>query len=419
MKEIIALMPVYTKNDTRKRVAAYVRVSMDSESMLHSAEAQASYYIKIIQNNPNWEYAGIYADRGISGTKIGKREAFQELMDECEKGGIDIILCKSISRFARNTVDLLQSVRYLKELGVEVCFEREQLSTFSKEGELMLTILASFSQEESRSISENVKWGMRRKYVSGDATPWNKHVFGYRFDDTLKRYIPIPDEADAVREIFSMYLNGKSFRQIADNMNKKGIKTTNGCYFDKGTIGRIIGNEIYTGNILWQKKFVENHLTKIKKQNTGELPMYVYHNCHEAVIEYDAFEKAKEIREERRQKYYRHIFGYRYDYETNQYFIIPEEAETIKFIFKMYLDKHNYAEIAKEVNAMKIRTVRGNCFTRYSIGIIIRNDFYGISITDKNAVSPLPCHKAILDSEIFTQVLAERERRKNLQWKQF
>ncbi len=419
MKEIIAFHPINTRINKRKRVAAYARVSVDSDPMLHSVDAQVSYYSKLIQKNLDWEFAGIYADRGISGTRIKKREAFQELMTECEKGQVDIILCKSISRFARNTVDLLESVRRLKEIGVEVRFEREHISTFSKEGEFMLTILASFAQEESRSISENVKWGMRRQYASGEASSWNKHVYGYRYDDMMNQYILIPNEAKEVREIFRLYLSGESFHQIANDMNNRGIKTTNGCSFDKGTIGRIIGNEIYTGDILWQKKYIVSHLTKIKKLNRGELPKYLYHNCHEAIIDHKTFEKAQEIRKERMKRYCRHIFGYKYDFELNQYFIISEEAEAIQLIFRMYLDGYNYAEIAKEMTSLGIRTVRGNCFTRYSIGDVVRNDFYGNSVTNEMIDNGKACHEAILDSETFAQVLAERERRKVLQWKQF
>ncbi len=239
MKKIIPLHPVNTNDDSKKRVAAYARVSVDSDSMMHSVNAQISYYSNLIHNNPDWEYAGVYADCGITGTITRQRKAFQKLIYDCENERVDIILCKSISRFARNTLDLLVSVRHLKELGVEVRFEREQISTFSKEGEFMLSILASFAQEESRSVSENVKWGMRRKYYSGNAVPWNKHVYGYRFDDVLKQYVIIPHEADAVRKVFRLYLCGKSFRQIADIMNRKGVRTANGCNFDKGTIGRI------------------------------------------------------------------------------------------------------------------------------------------------------------------------------------
>lgn len=419
MKEIITLQSNIAKENKKMRVAAYARVSVNSEPMLHSIDAQISYYNNLIHNTPDWEYVGIYADIGISGTIINKREAFQELMKQCEKGNVDIILCKSISRFARNTVDLLESVRHMKEIGVEIRFEREHISTSSKNGEFLLTLLASFAQEESRSISENIKWGMRKKYISGNAISWNKHVYGYFFDDNQKQYIIIPNEAEVVRKIFDMYLSGKSFHQIADNMNKRGITTTNGCKFDKGTIGRIVGNEIYTGDILWQKKYVESHLTKKKKTNKGELPMYLYQNCHEPIIEREIFERAKEIRNDRRKNYYRHIFGYRYDSESNSYFIIPEEAEAIKFIFEKFLERYNYSEIAKIATAHGIRTVRNNYFTRYSIGKLIRNNFYGISVTNEMTDYKKSCHKAIIDKKTFSLVLTEQERRKNLQWKQF
>lgn len=419
MKEIITLQSNIAKENKKMRVAAYARVSVNSEPMLHSIDAQISYYNNLIHNTPDWEYVGIYADIGISGTIINKREAFQELMKQCEKGNVDIILCKSISRFARNTVDLLESVRHMKEIGVEIRFEREHISTSSKNGEFLLTLLASFAQEESRSISENIKWGMRKKYISGNAISWNKHVYGYLFDDNQKQYIIIPNEAEVVRKIFDMYLSGKSFHQIADNMNKRGITTTNGCKFDKGTIGRIVGNEIYTGDILWQKKYVESHLTRKKKTNKGELPMYLYQNCHEPIIEREIFERAKEIRNDRRKNYYRHIFGYRYDSESNSYFIIPEEAEAIKFIFEKFLERYNYSEIAKIATAHGIRTVRNNYFTRYSIGKLIRNKFYGISVTNEMTDDKKSCHKAIIDKKTFALVLTEQERRKNLQWKQF
>ena len=162
----------------RKKVAAYARVSMESERMHHSLSAQVSYYSKLIQKNPNWEYAGVYADYGISGTGIKKRQEFRRMLEDAEAGKIDIILTKSIQRFARNTVDLLQTVRHLKELGIEVWFEKENIHTMSGDGELMLTILASFAQEESRSISDNIKWRFRKKFEQG--IPHAKFfVYGY------------------------------------------------------------------------------------------------------------------------------------------------------------------------------------------------------------------------------------------------
>ena len=163
MKKISKIEPFQAKTPTLKRVAAYARVSMETERLEHSLSAQISYYSGLIQKTPGWQYAGVYADDGISGTGVAKRENFNRLLEDCEAGKIDIILVKSISRFARNTVDLLKTVRRLKELGISVRFEKEHIDSLSEDGELMLTLLASFAQEESRSISENVKWGTRKR----------------------------------------------------------------------------------------------------------------------------------------------------------------------------------------------------------------------------------------------------------------
>ena len=191
----------------KKKVAAYARVSMQSERMLHSLSAQVSYYSGLIQKNPDWEYAGVYADDFISGTNTVKRDEFKRMLADCEAGKIDIILTKSISRFARNTVDLLETVRRLKDLGVEVRFEKERIRSMDGDGELMLTILASFAQEESRSISDNVKWGIRKRMQNGIP---NGHfrIYGYRWEgDEL---VIVPEEAEIVKRIFQNFLDGKS-----------------------------------------------------------------------------------------------------------------------------------------------------------------------------------------------------------------
>ena len=168
MRRITKIEPTEPILPRRKRVAAYARVSMESDRLAHSLAAQISYYSDLIQKNPEWEYAGVYADSFVSGTETSKRQEFQRMLADCDAGEIDIILCKSISRFARNTVDLLETVRHLKDLGIEVRFEKENINSLSGDGELMLTILASFAQEESYSISENVKWGIRKRFEKGD-----------------------------------------------------------------------------------------------------------------------------------------------------------------------------------------------------------------------------------------------------------
>ena len=192
---------------TKKKVAAYARISMESERMNHSLSAQISYYSSLIQKNPDWQYAGVFADDGISGTGIAKRDEFKRMIEAADNGEIDIILTKSIQRFARNTVDLLETVRHLKDIGVEVRFEKEHINSMSGDGELMLTILASFAQEESRSLSENCKWGIRKRFEKGIP---NGHfrVYGYRWEgDEL---VIVPEEAEVVRRIFQNFLDGKS-----------------------------------------------------------------------------------------------------------------------------------------------------------------------------------------------------------------
>ena len=196
MAKIRKIEPVMPTLPTRKKVAAYARVSMETERLHHSLSAQVSYYSDLIQRNPEWEYAGVYADDGITGTKANSREEFQRMLEDCEAGKIDIILTKSISRFARNTVDLLETVRHLKELGVSVRFEKENIDSLSGDGEVMLTLLASFAQEEITSLSNNVKWGIRKRFEKGIPNFRNK-ILGYEWEDD--HLVVVPEEA-AIRD---------------------------------------------------------------------------------------------------------------------------------------------------------------------------------------------------------------------------
>ncbi len=293
MKKINKIEPDRHMLPTAKKVAAYARVSKETERLHHSLSAQVSYYSSLIQKHPGWEYVGVYADYGITGTKTDARDEFQRLIADCENGKIDIILTKSISRFARNTVDLLETVRYLKTLGIEIRFEKEKINTLSDDGELMLSLLASFAQEESRSISENCKWGIRRRFQSGEIGTANKHILGYRYDDDLKKYVIIPEEAESVRWMFQMYIDGVSLYDIAENMNKAGIRTTLGNTFQENSIHQLIFNEIYAGDILRQKSFTPDPITKKKIPNRGELPQYFMEDCHEAIIDRDTYAKVK------------------------------------------------------------------------------------------------------------------------------
>ena len=299
MRKISKIEPKLPVIQARKKVAAYARVSRDTERLMHSVSAQVSYYSTLIQKNPEWEYAGVYADMGISGTDTSKRGEFLRMLADCEEGKIDIILTKSISRFARNTVDLLETVRHLKDLGIEVRFEKEHIHSLSEDGELMLTLLASFAQEESRSISENVKWGVRKRFQSGEIGAANKHILGYRYDDGLRKYVIIPEEAEAVRWMFQMYIDGVPLRGIAESMNSAGIRTTLGNDFQEASVRQLIFNEVYAGDIRRQKCYMADPITKTKVKNCGELPQYYMADCHEAIIDRETYAKVQAEMERR------------------------------------------------------------------------------------------------------------------------
>jgi len=275
-----------------KRVAAYARVSSGKDAMLHSLSAQVSYYSGLIQKTPGWEYAGVYADFGISGTGTAARSEFIRLIADCEAGKVDIVLTKSISRFARNTVDLLSTVRHLKEIGVEVRFEKEHIHSFSGDGELMLSILASFAQEESHSISENSKWGIRKRYQSGEIGIKNKRVFGYSYDG--EKYEVVPEEAEAVRLIFGRFTSGVPLGEIKSELEAMGIKSCRGYGLSYSHLNYILRNEIYIGDRRYQKCFIEDPIRKNKVKNQGQLPQYYVENDHTAIISREVFDKAQE-----------------------------------------------------------------------------------------------------------------------------
>lgn len=281
----------------KKRVAAYARVSSGKDAMLHSLSAQVSYYSGYIQRH-GWEYAGVYADEALTGTK-DNRENFQRLLAECRNGNIDMVITKSISRFARNTVTLLETVRELKTLGVDVYFEEQNIHTASADGELMLTILASYAQEESLSVSENMKWRIRRNFEDGK--PWSGLILGYRFEDG--RFVVVPEEAEVVRRIYREYLDGKGATVIMKGLNDDEIRTRVGKAWRVEGVLKILKNYNYTGNLILQKTYSENHLTKRKMINNGERPQYHAVGTHEAIIDLATWEAAQEeIR--RRAEYY-------------------------------------------------------------------------------------------------------------------
>ena len=262
----------------RKRVAAYARVSSGKDAMLHSLSAQVSYYNGYIGKRGDWEFAGVYADEAITGTKETRPE-FQRLLTDCRVGKIDMVITKSITRFARNTVVLLETVRELTALDVDVFFEKENIYTLSADGELMLTLLASFAQEESLSASENQKWRIRKMFEQG--RPSNGRMLGYRLVDGQLQIVP--EEAEIVRRIFADYLSGMGLTAISKKLRHQGV------IISRSGLHRLIRNEKYTGNLLLQKTYISDHITKKARINRGELPMYYVENAHEAIISPEIF----------------------------------------------------------------------------------------------------------------------------------
>ena len=283
-----------------ERVVAYARVSSGKDAMLHSLSAQVSYYSDLIQQHPGWIYCGVYADEALTGTK-DDREGFQCLLKECRNGNVDMVITKSISRFARNTVTLLETVRSLKSLGVDVYFEEQNIHTMSSEGELMMTILASYAQEESLSASENQKW--RIKHSFEDGRPWNGTILGYRYMSGV--YSTVPEEAEIIKSIFTDYLSGMGTSAIAKKLNAAGILTRKGNCWGHTAVDKVLKNETYTGNLLLQKTYRDNHITKRMLLNCGELPMYCARNTHDAIISqetYDAVQSEMACRAEKSKK---------------------------------------------------------------------------------------------------------------------
>ena len=280
------------------RAAAYARVSSGKDAMLHSLSAQISHYSEMIQKHSGWLYVGVYSDEARTGTRED-RPGFQRLLQDCKAGKIDLVIAKSISRFARNTVTLLETVRELRQCGVDVFFEEQGIHTMSSEGELMLTVLASYAQEESLSVSENQKWRVRKNFEEGK--PWNSTMLGYRnINGTLT---VVPEEAAIVRHIFDLYISGCGIPSIVKRLNAEGCRTRYDKSFNRSGVFAILRNYAYTGNLMLQKTFRENHITKRTLVNNGELPMYHARNTHEAIIDIEVFQQAQEIMEERAARY--------------------------------------------------------------------------------------------------------------------
>lgn len=279
---------------TTRRVAVYARVSTESDEQLTSLEAQKDYYRKLINDSAEWVLAGVYSDDGVSGLTSRLRAGFLQMIQDCEDGKIDMIFSKSVSRFARNTVDSLKAIRRLTELGIGVMFSKENIWTLDAKGEFVLTLMSSFAQEESRSISENVKWGKRKRFQDGLYTLGWKNFLGYK-KSANGEIVIVEEEAVHVRRIFRLYLTGKSPGEIRNILNEMGIPTPAGKAGWKTTvITSILQNEKYKGAALLQKTFVVDFLNKKHKRNEGELPQYYIENDHEPIIAPELFDYVQE-----------------------------------------------------------------------------------------------------------------------------
>lgn len=281
------------------RVAAYCRVSTDYDEQASSYETQVVHYKELIQKEPTWEFAGIYADDGISGTNTKKREQFNQMIAACKAGKIDLIVTKSISRFARNTIDCLKYIRDLKAINVAIFFEKENINTMDAKGEVLITIMASLAQQESESLSQNVKMGIQYRYQQGKVFVNHNHFLGYT-KDAQGNLVIEPAEAKVIKRIFYSYLNGMSMKQIADSLKADGIltggKTKN---WQSSGVSRILKNEKYMGDALLQKTYTVDFLNKKRVKNNGIMPQYYVENDHPAIIPKPVFMQVQQLIKQR------------------------------------------------------------------------------------------------------------------------
>lgn len=276
------------------RVAAYCRVSTASDEQLISLEAQKAHYEDYIKSNDEWEYAGLYYDEGVTGTKKDCRDGLLSLVEDCEKGLIDLVITKSISRFSRNTTDCLELVRKLLDLKVTVIFEKENLNTGTMESELMLSILSSLAESESVSISENSKWSVQKRFQNGT------FIIGYPpygYINLNGEMVIVPEQAEVVKQIFADTLAGKSTHVIAKELNDRGVKSKKGGKWSPGAINAIIRNEKFTGDTIFQKTYTDSRFTR--HTNYGECDRYLCEGHHEAIVSHEIFEKANEVLNQR------------------------------------------------------------------------------------------------------------------------
>ncbi|TCT14565.1 DNA invertase Pin-like site-specific DNA recombinase [Natranaerovirga pectinivora] len=289
--------PTKKVENKKLRVCAYARVSTDNTKQGESLENQITYYERLITSNPEYVFVGIFADKGITGTTENRPE-FKRMLDLCRENKIDVIITKSISRFARNTVVMLQLVRELKDLGIEVRFEKENINTLSEDGEFMLTVLSSFAEEESRNVSENLRWSAKKKFQKGELIINTNRFLGYDKDE--KGNLVINEaEAKVIQRIFTEYLSGKGVFTIAKGLNAEGIPTVSGARWYENTVLYILKNEKYKGDALLQKYYVPEHKKKKTYLNKGRLESYYIEDNHPAIVSKEMWHKVQEELERR------------------------------------------------------------------------------------------------------------------------
>ncbi|HGD3861694.1 TPA: recombinase family protein [Streptococcus agalactiae] len=293
MKQIKTIQAQKVTAIKRLKVAAYTRVS--HTSLLQSLSNQVSHYSQLIQANPEWDYVGVYSDSAISGRSQAYRRDFQQLLEDCRKGKIDLILTKSISRFGRNTVELLETVRELKRLGISVRFEKEKIDTLTAEGELLLTLLASMAQEESQSISQNIRWRVKKRFEEGK--PYiPQDIFGYRWNGD--EYVIEPHEASIVRQVFEWYMEGLSAPKITKRLDDRGERTRLGNRFTKRVIYNMFDQEAYCGRLILQKTFRDQFGSR-SILNDGQMAKYIVENAHEAIVTPEYFQLVNQEKKRR------------------------------------------------------------------------------------------------------------------------
>lgn len=315
----------YTLSENMLKVAAYCRVSTDEANQKNSYDSQISYYTEYINNSPEWQFAGIFSDEGISGTATKNRTGFNKMIKAARKGKIDIILCKSISRFARNTVDCLDYVRELRSLGVTVIFEKENINTSSMSSEFAISLYASFAQAESESISRNVTWGIEKSFREGNVRYQLRQMLGYRLGTDGRPYI-VDDEAEIVRDVFRRYAEGYTPTEIAQELTDINAKRRNGStVWKRNNVYQILKNEKYAGDALMQKTYTVNCITHDRAKNTGQKPMYFVQDCHEAIIDRETYDAVRLELERRRRdaKKSRSRVRYSTKYCLSRLFVCP------------------------------------------------------------------------------------------------